>query len=49
MHYVRQEVRNGNITLNYIPTANQTADGFTKPLSGPKHESFLAQLGMEEV
>jgi hypothetical protein len=48
MHYVRQEVRNGNITLNYIPTANQTADGFTKPLSGPKHESFLGSINLRQ-
>ena len=35
--------------LDYVPTANQKADGLTKPLSGPKHNLFLAQLGMKEM
>ncbi len=48
MHYIRQEVQNGSVVLTYVPTENMVADGFTKPLPGPKHQAFIGQLGMED-
>ena len=45
-HFIREQVKNSTITLKYVPTAEMKADGFTKPLPGPKHQSFLKQLGM---
>jgi hypothetical protein len=47
-HYIRQEVENGSIELSYVPTDQMAADGFTKPLPGPKHQEFITQLGMED-
>jgi hypothetical protein len=48
LHYIRQEVENGSIELSYVPTNQMAADGFTKPLLGPKHQAFISQLGMED-
>jgi hypothetical protein len=47
-HYIRNEVLNGNVALEYVPTANMAADGLTKPLSAQKHANFMDMLGMEE-
>ena len=47
-HYIRQEVANGSIELSYVPTEKMVADGLTKPLSGPKHQAFISQLGMKD-
>jgi hypothetical protein len=48
-HYIRQEIEAGHIEVSYVPTTDQTADGFTKPLPKPGFESFRKQLEMEEV
>ena len=34
-HYLRQLVSDGAVVINYVPTGDQPADIFTKPLSGP--------------
>jgi hypothetical protein len=47
MHYIRDQVRNGSIVLNYVETANMKADGLTKPLNNVKHGKFIEQLGLE--
>ncbi|BEI82287.1 hypothetical protein CcaverHIS002_0301550 [Cutaneotrichosporon cavernicola] len=39
-HIIRQLVDLGIITLHYVPTGQQRADGFTKPLSGPNTANF---------
>jgi hypothetical protein len=41
MHYIREQVRNGSIVLNYVETANMKADGLTKPLNNLKHGKFI--------
>ena len=41
-------VRRRAISLWYIPTDEQTADVFTKPLSKTKFEYFLDKLGVVE-
>jgi hypothetical protein len=41
MHYIRDQVRNGSIVLNYVETANMKADGLTKPLNNVKHSKFI--------
>ena len=37
-HFLRDEVLKGSIQLNFIPTQNQLADIFTKPL---KNKDFM--------
>ena len=37
-HYVREKVENGDMTVSQVPTADNTADIFTKPL---KKDLFL--------
>ena len=46
-HFVREKVTTGEIELQYVPTAEQVADGLTKPLSRDKFESFRRALGLE--
>jgi hypothetical protein len=45
-HFIRQELEAGTVTLVYIPTAQQAADGLTKPLGKIAFERFVKQLGM---
>ena len=35
MHFIRQLIQDGVIALEYIPTAGQVADMFTKPFALP--------------
>ena len=43
-HFVRQHILQGNIVLQYIPTHQNLADIFTKPVSNQKLKSFLPHL-----
>ena len=45
-HYIRQKVKEGIVEVKYCPTANMTADIFTKPLPKPKHQLHSAELGL---
>ena len=45
-HWLRQEVANKKITVEYTPSANMIADGLTKALSHPLHQKFINQLGL---
>ena len=45
-HYVVQEVRSDKIDVRYIPTGQNPADGFTKPLATDSFKKFLEQLGL---
>ena len=38
---------NGTVKLKYIPTIEQIADGFTKPLARERFEWFRKGLGIE--
>ena len=46
-HYIRQEIKAGNIVLDYVPTENMAADGVTKPLPLTGHQRFVKLLNME--
>lgn len=46
-HYVREQVTAGNVTLDYVPTEQQVADGLTKALSKDKFEKFRMLIGLE--
>ena len=45
-HWLRQEVQQKRIQLEWVPTHRMAADGLTKILTRPKHSKFLNQLGM---
>jgi hypothetical protein len=47
-HYVRMLVARAYIDFIYVPTAEMTADGLTKPLDKVKFARFVAQLGLVE-
>lgn len=45
-HWLRQEVQQQRIQLEWVSTHEMAADGLTKVLTRPKHSRFLDQLGM---
>lgn len=45
-HFVREKLRSGLISLSHVPTKQQLADVFTKPLTGPQHHDILCKLGV---
>jgi len=47
-HYVRDMVQKNVLGLQYVPTADQTADVLTKPLSLTKFVHFRDKLGVAE-
>lgn len=47
-YYQREKVADGSITLKYVPTSEQIADGLTKPLTKEKFLIFRKALGLEE-
>ena len=48
-HWLRQEVQAGRIRINWIPTSDMPADGFTKALSRQRHEKFIQQLNLINI
>ena len=44
--WLRQEVQNGHLIVDYVPTAQMVADDFIKILSLQKHKIFISQLGL---
>jgi hypothetical protein len=47
-HYVRDMVQKNILSIHYVPTAEQTADILTKPLSLTKFVCFRDKLGVAE-
>ncbi|XP_075096291.1 uncharacterized protein LOC142174402 [Nicotiana tabacum] len=43
-HFIRSKLTEGFIQLSHVPTSEQLADVFTKPLTGVLHHSFLGKL-----
>ena len=48
-HFIRTHVQDGKIDLVYIPTQQNVADVFTKPVSQVKMRSFAAILFGKDV
>lgn len=48
-HWLRQEVEEGRLKVDWTSTQNMTADGFTKALSHQKHVAFLKQLRLVDI
>ena len=43
-HFIRDEIRSGKIELQYIPTEDNVADIFTKPVTKLKLDRFKTFL-----
>lgn len=48
-HYVNEQVATGRVALEYVPSAENAADGFTKGLDWVKHQEFIKMLGLKEI
>ncbi|KAI7758828.1 hypothetical protein LZL87_014417 [Fusarium oxysporum] len=47
-HFVRDAISDGLIEVVRVPSAENAADGLTKPLTKAKHQEFIEMLGMEK-
>ena len=45
-HFLREKVKNNELSLQYLPTNEQPADLLTKGLSREKHETFTKKIGL---
>lgn len=45
-HFMRDAIKEGRVTVEYLPTELMPADVLTKPLPGPKHVSCSLALGV---
>jgi hypothetical protein len=48
-HWLRQEIVEGNINIDWIETKMMPADGLTKPLPHQKHQHFINHLNMVDI
>jgi len=46
IHFLREQVNKQLIAPTYVPTKDQVADGFTKPLVGAGYKVFVTELGL---
>ena len=47
-HWLRQEVSQEKIVVEYTPSGDMLVDGLTKALSYLLHQKFVRQLGLVE-
>jgi len=47
--WLRQVHLEGKVVIQWVPTTEMPADGFTKPLPAEKHSHFVKQLGLVDV
>ena len=45
-HFIREHVTNGTVELHFVPTEQQIADIFTKPLDESTFSKLVGELGM---
>ena len=48
-HWLRQEIQEGRISIEWCPTAKMKADGLTKVLPGQKFRAFTKQLNLVDI
>jgi histone deacetylase 1/2 len=48
-HFFRERVANKLLNIRFIPTGDQVADGFTKPLSNRQLEAFRRNLNLDKL
>jgi hypothetical protein len=46
-HYIRDLIKSGAITIEQVPSAENLADLFTKPLSRDQHHRLLTMLNIQ--
>ena len=45
-YFIREHVMNGDVVLHFVPTVEQIADIFTKPLDEATFSRLVGELGM---
>jgi hypothetical protein len=48
-HWLRQEVQQGSIDVEWVSTTDMKADGFTKALTRQPLERFIQQLSLVDI
>jgi hypothetical protein len=48
-HFVRERVANNLLQIDYVPTGDQVADGFTKALTVKQLENFKTNLNLTRL
>ena len=48
-HWLREQVDLGSIQVEWVPTGQMPADGFTKALPKQKHDIFVRQLNLVDI
>ena len=48
-HFIREAVEDGKVSVVYVPTDENPADIFTKPLAKAKFRQFVELLGLQPV
>jgi hypothetical protein len=48
-HWLRQEVQDNKLNLEWIPTTDMPIDGLTKALPTQKHNTFIKQLSLVDI
>jgi hypothetical protein len=48
-HWIHKKIKKGTLKLDYIPTVDQIADIYTKPLASEKFVKFRKALGLISV
>ena len=48
-HFLREQVNDKNVKLEYVPTKEQIADMFTKPFPKDAFEYLRQRLGVQQI
>jgi hypothetical protein len=48
-HFLKDYVEKGKVKLSFVPTENQLADIFTKPLDSARFTLLRGELGMLDL
>ena len=48
-HWLREQVSDEKIKIDWVPTSQMSADGLTKALPRQKHQNFVRQLGLVDL
>jgi histone deacetylase 1/2 len=48
-HFVRERVMRNLLQIDFVPTGDQVADGFTKPITVRQLENFKHNLNLRQV
>jgi hypothetical protein len=48
-HFVRERVMRNLLQIDFVPTVDQVADGFTKPITVRQLENFKYNLNLRQV